>query len=151
MNSEDFGIGVCIKLQPGAQLPKKSNEYASGFDCYAYIPEGINNDVVIRQGENQVIQLGFSMEIPQGYEAALRPRSGLAKHGVVCALGTIDCDYRGVVGCNLYNHSWKPFTVKNGDRICQMVIQVVPKVTLFEVSVLSETERGDKGFGSSGV
>ena len=142
---------VKIKLKPGAKLPKKANEFASGFDCYAYIPEGVNNDVVIRQGENQVIKLGFSMEIPEGFEAVIRSRSGLAKQGVIAALGTIDCDYRGTVGCNLYNHSWKPFVVKNGDRICQMLIQEVPKVTLIEVTELSETERGEKGFGSTGV
>lgn len=143
-------IQVKIKLAPGGKMPKKANDYASGFDCYAYImPDVIDHDV-IRQGEHKIISLGFSMEIPEGYEAVIRPRSGLAKQGVVATLGTIDCDYRGVVGCNLFNHSWQAITIRNGERICQIVIQQVPQVTMTEVSELSETERGEKGWGSTG-
>lgn len=149
--SKDEIVVVHIKLAPGGKMPKKCNEFASGFDCYAHIIPGIIDHDVIRHGENKLISLGFSMEIPEGFEAVIRPRSGLAKQGIVATLGTIDCDYRGVVSVNLFNHSWKSLTVRDGERICQMVIQMIPKVQMFEVEALSETERGDKGFGSSGV
>ena len=144
-------LTVNIKLCPGGHVPKKANEFASGFDCYAHIIPGLIDHDVIRPGENKVISLGFAMEIPEGYEAVIRPRSGLAKQGILCALGTIDCDYRGVVGCNVFNHSWKALTVRDGERICQIVIQEVPKVQMIEVQELSVTERGEKGFGSTGI
>lgn len=132
-------------------MPKRANDFASGFDCYAHIMPGLVDHDVIRQGENKVISLGFAMEIPDGYEAVIRPRSGLAKQGVVAAIGTIDCDYRGTVSVNLFNHSWKALSVRDGERICQLVIQEVPKVQMVEATELSSTERGEKGFGSSGL
>lgn len=144
-------INVKIKLQPQAQLPKKANEFASGYDCYAHIIPGLIDHDIIRPGENKLISLGFSLELPVGYEARIRSRSGLAKDGIVVAHGTIDCDYRGVLMANVFNHSWKHFSVRDGMRICQMVIQKVEPVEMVVVEQLSETERGEKGHGSTGV
>lgn len=140
-----------IKLQPQAQLPKKANEFASGYDCYAHIIPGLIDHDIVRPGENKLISLGFSIELPVGYEARIRSRSGLAKDGIMVAHGTIDCDYRGVVMANIFNHSWKHFTIRDGMRICQMVIQKVEDVDMMVVEQLSETERGVNGFGSSGI
>lgn len=144
-------ITVKIKLQEGATLPKKANEFASGYDCYAYIIPGSEIYETIRPGENKVISLGFSMEIPVGCEAVIRPRSGLGKIGIASLLGTIDSDYRGIVGANIFNHSFKHIEIKHGMRICQMVIQKLPETELVLVDELSVTERGERGFGSSGV
>lgn len=142
---------VKIKLCEGANLPKKANEFASGYDCYAHIIPGLIDHDTVRPGENKLISLGFSMEIPVGYEARIRSRSGLAKDGIVTSHGTIDCDYRGVVMANIFNHSWKHFTIRDGMRICQMVIQKTEDVQLLTVKELSATERGEKGHGSSGL
>ena len=144
-------VTVKIKVQEGAILPKKANSFASGYDCYTHLMPGIIEQDIIRPGENKLISLGFSLEIPEGYEARIRSRSGLAKDGIVCAHGTIDCDYRGVVMANIFNHSFKHFSIRDGMRICQMVIQEVPKTELVLIDELSETERGEKGFGSSGL
>src|ERR1043165_6717399 len=135
-------VNVKIKLQPQAQLPKKANEFASGYACYAHIIPGLIDHDIIRAGENKLISLGFSLEFPVGYEARIRSRSGLAKDGIVVAHGTIDCDYRGVLMANVFNHSWKHFSVRDGMRICQMVIQKVEPVEMVVVEHLSETERG---------
>jgi dUTP pyrophosphatase len=93
------------------------------------------------------------IELPEGYEAQIRPRSGLAaKHGITClnSPGTIDADYRGEIGVILANVSNEPFTVTDGERICQMVIARYTKAELVEVEQLSDTERGAGGFGSTG-
>lgn len=148
-------VQVKFKLVAGGRVPKRVNEYASGFDVYARV----NRDDVgepfdwttIHPDENKVIPGGFCLEVPPGYEAQIRPRSGLAKQGIVAAFGTIDCDYRGEVGVNLFNHSCKHFSVKDGDRIAQIVFQEVVEVETEVVTELSETERGNKGFGSTGV
>jgi len=144
-------INVKIKLQEGAHLPKKANEYASGYDCYAHIIPGIVDVDVLRPGENKLISLGFSMELPEGYEARIRSRSGLGKDGICVLHGTIDCDYRGVVMANVFNHSFKHFSIRDGARICQMVIQKVEPVEMVAVNELTETERGKSGFGSTGI
>jgi len=144
-------VQVKIKLQEGAHLPKKANEFASGYDCYAHIIPGIVDVDVLRPGENKLISLGFAMEIPEGYEARIRSRSGLGKDGICVLHGTIDCDYRGTVMANVFNHSFKHFSIRDGARICQMVIQKVEPVELSLATELSETERGTKGHGSTGV
>lgn len=144
-------IQVKIKLQEKAILPKKANQFASGYDCYAYLIPGYVDHDIIRPGENKLVSLGFSIQLPEGYEARIRSRSGLAKDGILCAHGTIDSDYRGVVMANIFNHSFKHFTVRDGMRICQMVIQEVPKTELVVCDELDETERGQSGFGSTGV
>lgn len=142
-----------VKLIEAGQAPTRATEFSSGFDLYARVPKNIyeHDWVVIRPGENLVIPVGFAMEIPAGYEAVIRPRSGMGKEGIVACIGTIDADYRGELSVNLFNHSWKHYSVKNGQRIGQLVIQEVPSVELQVVTELSETVRGEKGFGSSGV
>jgi dUTP pyrophosphatase len=130
-------------------LPTKMTEHAAGFDVAAAVPAA----VTIPPGEIRLIPCGFSMAIPQGYEAQMRPRSGLAsKHGVtmINAPGTIDSDYRGEVHVPLINHGKQPFLVERGMRIAQMLIVPVPAVEMIEVQELDETARGVGGFGHTG-
>lgn len=142
-----------IKLQDGAKLPKRATAGSSGFDLHAIVPEGMNvtNKLFIRPGEHALIPTGVSLEIPEGYEAQIRPRSGLAKDGIVAVLGTIDADYRGELKVNLHNNSFKQYAVSDGDRIAQLVIVPIPAVELELADELNGTNRGANGFGSSGV
>jgi dUTP pyrophosphatase len=124
-------------------------EDAAGFDVAAAVLE----PVVLQPGEIRLIPCGFAMAIPKGYEAQIRPRSGLAsKFGItmVNAPGTIDSDYRGQVQVPLINLGRQPFTVERGMRIAQMLIVPVPQVNLLEVDDLDETDRGHGGFGHTG-
>src|SRR5690242_10874591 len=124
-------------------------EHAAGFDVSAAVEEAVRLD----PGEIRLIPCGFSMALPPGYEAQMRPRSGLSsKHGVtlVNSPGTIDADYRGEVMVPLINHGQVAFTVERGMRIAQMLILPVPQVTLTEVSDLEDTARGAGGFGHTG-
>jgi dUTP pyrophosphatase len=110
--------------------------------------------VVLKPLERALIPTGLFIELPEGYEAQVRPRSGLAiKNGITVlnTPGTIDADYRGEVKVILINLSNEPFTIQNGDRIAQMVIAKYEKITWKQVEQLSETERGAGGFGSSGI
>ena len=139
----------CV-ISPGAVLPSYKTKGAAGADICACI----ETDVVIRVGERVMVPTGLFFEIPQGYEVQVRPRSGLAvKNGVTClnTPGTIDSDYRGEVKVILINLGQKPFTVKNGDRIAQIVVSPVEQASFCKVDVLSSTERGEGGFGSTGV
>ncbi|MDY2755399.1 MAG: dUTP diphosphatase [Candidatus Treponema excrementipullorum] len=139
----------CV-TSPGAVLPSYQTKGAAGADICACI----ETDVVIRVGERVMVPTGLFFEIPQGYEVQVRPRSGLAvKNGVTClnTPGTIDSDYRGEVKVILINLGQKPFTVKNGDRIAQIVVSPVEQASFCKVDVLSSTERGEGGFGSTGV
>ncbi|WP_047909670.1 dUTP diphosphatase [Paenibacillus sp. TCA20] len=137
---------------PGTEdipLPMQMSELAAGFDLYA----AVDAETVLKPGERVLIPTGFAMAIPAGYEAQIRPRSGLAfKHGITClnTPGTIDADYRGEVKVLLINLGNEPFTIARGERIAQMVIQAVPQVIIAEVSELSETVRGAGGFGHTG-
>ena len=99
----------------------------------------------------QKLNWGFCLEIPSGYEAQIRPRSGLSSKGVSTILGTIDSNYRGEVCALIHNNSSDDFKIKFGDRICQMKIERVEPVVFEQVEELSKTNRNDKGFGSSGV
>lgn len=143
---------VQIKKLPGNEdmpLPVKMSELAAGFDLHAAVTE----PVVLNPGERQLIPTGFCMSMPPELEAQVRPRSGLAyKHGITClnTPGTIDADYRGEVKVLLINLGQEPFTIKRGERIAQMVFQVVAPVTLSEVDELTDTERGAGGFGHTG-
>ena len=108
---------------------------------------------VIRSGERMLVHTGLYIQLPVGYEAQVRPRSGLAlKHGIsiVNSPGTIDSDYRGEIGIIIINHGDTPFTIKNGDRIAQMAIQQVEQAKFIEADKLDETERGEGGFGHTG-
>jgi len=137
------------KLRQGT-LPSYQTPGAAGMDLCA----DLEADLVIQSGDRALVPAGFSMEIPQGYEAQIRPRSGLAfKHGltVANAPGTIDSDYRGEVKVLLINLGKDPVTLKQGDRIAQMVIAPVIQTTLVEKNDLSETQRAAGGFGSTGV
>lgn len=145
-------IKVKIARQPGCEdvpLPKYMTTHASGMDICAAIVE----DIVLRPGERKLIPTGFSIALPIGYEAQIRPRSGLAvKHGIsiVNAPGTIDADYRGEIKIILINLGEEPFTITRGMRIAQMVIQKVPQCELIEVDRLDETPRNSGGFGHTG-
>lgn len=130
-------------------LPERMTEHAAGFDVAAAVREPL----VLQPREIRLVPCGFAMALPIGYEAQMRPRSGLSsKHGIslVNAPGTIDCDYRGEVRVPLINHGAQPFTIERGMRIAQMVIKKVPNVQLLEVEELDDTGRGQGGFGHTG-
>lgn len=130
-------------------LPRYATEGSAGMDICA----AVEGEVVIAPGETALIPSGFSIELPVGFEAQVRPRSGLAaKHGIgiLNSPGTIDSDYRGEVKIILTNFSSKPFTVRRGDRIAQMVIHRYAHVDWQEVAELNSTERGEGGFGHTG-
>jgi dUTP pyrophosphatase len=131
-------------------LPKYQTALSAGMDLLADLPEEVGLDSL----ERRLIPTGLSIELPEGYEAQIRPRSGLAlKQGLTClnTPGTIDADYRGEVGVLLINLSKDRVVLKRGDRIAQMVIAPTVQATLVEVEVLSDTTRGAGGFGSTGV
>jgi dUTP pyrophosphatase len=139
-----------LKLDPDASLPGYETVGAAGADLRARLEE----PVVIPPLGRARIPTGLAMEIPPGYEAQIRPRSGLAaRHGVTVlnAPGTVDSDYRGELGVLLVNLGQEPFTARDGDRIAQLVIAPVARAQLLEAASLSETERGEGGFGSTGV
>lgn len=130
-------------------LPRKMTEHSAGFDVSA----AVQGPLVVRPGRIERIPCGFAMALPPGYEAQMRPRSGLSsKHGVtlINSPGTIDCDYRGEIQVPLINLGQVDFTVEPGMRIAQMVIVPVPPVQLVEVDALDETPRGAGGFGHTG-
>ena len=130
-------------------LPTKMTEHAAGFDLAAAVPAALT----LAPGEIKLIPCGFSMALPHGYEAQIRPRSGLAsKHGVtlINSPGTIDSDYRGEVHVPVINHGKQAFVVERGMRIAQMLIAPVPRVEIIEVQDLDETVRGKGGFGHTG-
>jgi dUTP pyrophosphatase len=140
------------KLSHAKDLPLPSYEsaYAAGMDIRAALQESM----VLESGERELIPTGLQMAIPQGYEAQIRPRSGLAYRNGVTMLntpGTIDADYRGEVKVLAVNLGNEPFEINHGDRIAQMVIAPVTQASIKEVEQLSDTERGDGGFGSTGV
>lgn len=130
-------------------LPGYSTALSAGMDLRASLKE----DIVLKPLERKLIPTGLFIELPQGYEAQIRPRSGLAlKHGITIlnAPGTIDADYRGEIGIILVNLSNEAFVIKNGERICQMVIAKHETVEWNETIELNETERGAGGFGHTG-
>lgn len=138
---------IKVKLFENGKLPEYKTKGAACADCYARLSEDL---IKIPQGTNRLINLGFGLELSEGYEAVIRPRSGLSEN-VLSVIGTIDSDYRGEIKARLYNYSKDEFEVKNGDRICQIKIQKAEQFSFIPVNELSETERGAKGFGSTGV
>lgn len=141
---------VKIVNKSGFEAPFYATELSAGMDLKASISEPI----VLGELERAMVPTGLYIELPAGYEAQVRPRSGLAaKHGVtVCnSPGTIDADYRGEIKVILVNVSKTPFTINPGERIAQMVIARYEKIEWVEVEQLGETERGAGGFGSTGV
>lgn len=137
------------RLNPTAYLPTRAKPGDSGLDLHAWLPDG---HVWIPPGERRLIGTGIAIELPEGHEAQVRPRSGLAaRNGVVAALGTIDNGYRGELKVTLFNQSFTGFRVQDGDRIAQLVVAPVALPKVVEVAELTETERGADGFGSTGV
>ena len=133
----------------GLALPARMTAHAAGFDLCA----AVDTPLTLTRGAIRLIPCGFAMAIPPGYEAQVRPRSGLAaKHGVtlINSPGTIDADYRGEVFVPLINHGPADFVIERGMRIAQMVILPLPDVVVNEVETLDETARGDGGFGHTG-
>lgn len=131
-------------------LPKYMSEGAAGMDIFA----NVHIDTIVKRGEIKLIPTGIKISLPEGFEAQIRPRSGLAlKNGItmVNTPGTIDSDYRGEIGVILINHGEKDFLIKRGDRIAQMVINKYERVEWTETDALDITERSDGGFGHSGV
>lgn len=138
------------KLRNSVKLPKKMTGNSSGYDIYA----NLKTEITIPSGEVALIPTGFAMEIPQGYEAQIRPRSGLAlKHyiGVMNSPGTIDADYRGEVKIILINLGSEEFLIKNNRRIAQMIFTALPEVILTETKTLSTTNRNEGGFGHTDI
>ncbi len=136
------------RLTPDAKIPKAAKVGDVAFDLYSVI------DHKIEPGERYAVPTGIAVEIPPGYEGQVRPRSGLAlKEGITVlnTPGTIDSGYRGEVKTIMINHSDVSFQITKGMRISQLAIRPVPEVSFIEVDELSDTDRGEGGFGSTGV
>jgi dUTP pyrophosphatase len=152
---EAESIQVAIQREPEAEglpLPAYATLHAAGMDVCAALPA--ENPVALAPGERALISTGLRMAIPIGYEMQVRPRSGLALRqgiGLVNAPGTIDADYRGVVQVLLINWGEETATIRRGDRIAQFVLAPVVRAQWEEISLLDTTERGDGGFGSTGI
>jgi len=143
-------VTVNCTVQDGAILPVYKTDGAAGADICAFLKE----EIFIEPGRSSLVPTGLSFEIPAGYEVQVRPRSGLAAKNGVTVLntpGTIDRDYRGEVKVILINLGDTPYVVHNGDRIAQIVVAPVVQGLFCKVDMLSDTERGCGGFGSTGV
>ncbi|MCS7013600.1 MAG: dUTP diphosphatase [Chloroherpetonaceae bacterium] len=139
-----------LRLNPRAILPHYATAQAAGLDVCACL----ETSITVEPQATALIPTGFAIELPEGYEAQLRPRSGLALRYAISLANspaTIDADYRGEVKVILINHGKVPFQVQHGDRIAQMVIAKVERANCVEVSALSETARGTGGFGHTGL
>jgi dUTP pyrophosphatase len=151
-------VSAAVKLEirqlphgEGLALPAYQSAHAAGLDLLAAVPE--DSPVTLSPGQHALVPTGLTIALPSGYEAQVRPRSGLAsKHGVTVlnAPGTVDADYRGEIGVLLINHGEAPFSIRRGERIAQMVIASVVRVELVPAVELSTTRRGSGGFGSTG-
>jgi deoxyuridine 5'-triphosphate nucleotidohydrolase len=150
--SQSNACPVPLKRLPGGEgipLPTYMTQHAAGADLFAAVHE----HVVLAPGERALIPTGFAIAVPEGYEAQVRPRSGLAlRSGVTClnSPGTIDADYRGPLGVILANLGNEPFIVRRGDRIAQLVVAPVSRAVFDEFEELPETARAGGGFGSTG-
>lgn len=144
-------VTVQIKrLRPNVPLPTRMTAQAAGFDLAA----ALDTAITLKPGDIHLLPCGFALAIPPGYEAQVRPRSGLAsKHGItlINSPGTIDSDYRGEVHLPLINHGKNVFTIEPNMRIAQMLILPVPEAVMTEVTELDETTRGKGGFGHTGA
>jgi dUTP pyrophosphatase len=148
------GLKIDIRQLPhgeGLALPAYQSALAAGLDLFAAVPD--EAPVIIAPGKHALIPTGLAIALPAGYEAQIRPRSGLAaRHGVTVlnAPGTVDADYRGEIGVLLINHGDQPFPVRRGERIAQLVIAAVVQADLVPSASLSLSDRGGGGFGSTG-
>ena len=145
-------VDVCqLPHGQGLALPGYQTAHAAGLDLVAAVPE--DAPLVLLPGKHAMVPTGLTIALPDGYEAQVRPRSGLAaRHGVTVlnAPGTVDADYRGEINVLLINHGTEPFTVRRGERIAQMVIASVARAEFVRKDQLSATDRGSGGFGSTG-
>ena len=147
-------VTIHIRQLPHAEglaLPAYQSAHAAGLDLLAAVPEGA--PTILAPGQYALVPTGLTIALPPGYEAQVRPRSGLAaKHGVTVlnSPGTVDAYYRGEIGVLLINHGAAPFTIRRGERIAQMVIAAAVQAELVPVVSLSATDRGSGGFGSTG-
>jgi dUTP pyrophosphatase len=140
---------IKIKNLSKNPLPKYQTELSAGMDLHA----NIDRPITILSGQREIISTGLFLELPEGFEAQIRPRSGLAfKHGVTVlnSPGTIDADYRGEIKVLLINHGQEAFEINDGERIAQMVIAEYTSIQWEETTQLNDTERGEGGYGSSG-
>jgi dUTP pyrophosphatase len=147
--SEGTEMEINIVNKSNNPLPEYSTEASAGMDLRA----NIETDILLKPLKRALIPTGLYVQIPEGYEAQIRPRSGLAiKNGITVlnTPGTIDSDYRGEICVIMINLSEEDFVIRNGERICQMVISKHEKALLKEVDILAETERGSGGFGHTG-
>ncbi|CAA6604574.1 deoxyuridinetriphosphatase [Rhodospirillaceae bacterium LM-1] len=147
-----MSTAMILRLEHGKDLPLPSYAtlHAAGLD----LPAAVTDDLVLGSGQRVAVPTGFIIELPHGFEAQIRPRSGLAlKHGITVlnSPGTIDADYRGEVQVILVNLSGDPFTITRGMRIAQMVIAPVTRISLLEAEKLEDSARGTGGFGSTGI
>ncbi len=146
-------VRVCVTREPGSEdlpLPAYETPHAAGMDLRA----SVQTPLTLAPGERALVPTGLHIALPAGYEAQVRPRSGLAiRHGVTMlnSPGTIDADYRGEIRVVMVNLGNEPFTVQRGDRIAQLVVAPVAKAQWEAVDALDETSRGDGGFGHTGV
>lgn len=143
-------IEIKIKNLSANQLPEYATAYSAGVDLRA----NLETDIILKPMERVLVPTGLFIELPEGYEAQIRPRSGLAlKHGITVlnSPGTIDADYRGEIKVILINLSDSEFIIRNGERICQMVVAPFSQVFFTQVDEISDTVRGTGGFGHSGV
>ncbi len=150
MTDKNKEIQVPVVNASGNPMPEYATEYSAGMDLRASLTE----PMTIAPMQRALVPTGLRMAVPEGYELQLRPRSGLAlKSGItlVNTPGTIDADYRGEIGVILINLSDSDFTVNNGDRICQAVLAPFTKMKIVAVESLDKTERGEGGFGHSGI
>ena len=149
-----FNVKIDVRQLPhgqGLPLPSYQSAHAAGLDLLAAVTEDF--PLILAPGQRALVPTGISVALPAGYEAQVRPRSGLAsKHGVTVlnAPGTVDADYRGEISVLLINHGDAPFAIRRGERIAQMVIASALRAELVATTALSSTERGSGGFGSTG-
>ena len=154
MSQTDDSVKLAIRRLPhseGLKLPAYETAGSAGMDLRAALEEG--KELILSPGERALVPTGLIFELPEGYEAQIRPRSGLAfKNGVTClnTPGTIDSDYRGEIKVLLINLGQEPFTITRGMRIAQTVISPAPQIAIVETTTTSDTIRGTKGFGSTG-
>lgn len=142
-----MSVNVKVINDSANELPKYETSGAAGLDIRS------SERCTLYPGEIQLVSTGLSVEIPEGYEIQVRPRSGLAaKHGITVlnSPGTIDSDYRGKIGVILVNHSKVPFLIEKGERIGQLVLNKVEQIEWEPVLILSDSDRGEGGFGSTG-
>lgn len=140
-----MSLQVQIVAKPN-NMPKKAHIDDVGWDCYA----AINKPISIPPNSHTIIPLGFSISVPKGYTADIRPRSGLMSQGIIGMYGTIDPGYTGEVKGGLFNISQKEVTIRPHDRIAQLVVLKTADIEFHEVDKLQKTERGNGGFGSTG-